>query len=91
MPTLNFLTVDVFAQTRYAGNPLAIVKVPAGHDVPSDKMLAIAKEFNLSETVFLHEDVKDDGGAPEWRFRIFMTEMELYARHPYLNVDCESC
>jgi PhzF family phenazine biosynthesis protein len=81
MPTQSFLTVDVFTKTKYAGNPLAIVKVPAGHDVPTETMQAIAQEFNLSESVFLYEDAKDVDSVPEWRFRIFLTNRELYVRY----------
>lgn len=28
MPPLEFVTLDVFTQTRFAGNPLAVVKIP---------------------------------------------------------------
>ena len=53
---LNFVTLDVFTTTRYAGNPLAIVLVPAEHKqlLSQTQKQSIAREFNLSETVFLH-------------------------------------
>ncbi|KAJ8602776.1 hypothetical protein MRB53_042362 [Persea americana] len=55
MPKLPFDTVDVFTSTRCAGNPLAIVHVhPSGHQPSQEQKQAIAREFNLSETVFLH-------------------------------------
>lgn len=53
--SLNFSTLDVFTDTPYEGNPLAIVHIPKGTDVNEKQKLKIAKEFNLSETVFLHE------------------------------------
>jgi PhzF family phenazine biosynthesis protein len=61
---LPFTTLDIFTSTRYAGNPLAIIRVPAhlrAH-LSEDQKQAIAAEFNLSETVFLH-DVRE---GEEW-------------------------
>ncbi|WPH00155.1 Hypothetical protein R9X50_00297800 [Acrodontium crateriforme] len=89
MPSLSFVTVDVFTTTRYAGNPLAIINVPKGHDISDDQMQQIAREFNLSESVFLHESIASDNGVPEWRIRIFMTTAELpFAGHPTIGTAC---
>jgi PhzF family phenazine biosynthesis protein len=54
---LHFITLDVFTQTRYAGNPLAIVHIPAEHHktLTQAQKQSIAAEFNLSETVFMHQ------------------------------------
>lgn len=54
---LNFITLDVFTKTRYAGNPLAIVHVPAElhNTLTQAQKQSIATEFNLSETVFMHQ------------------------------------
>ena len=46
-----FATLDVFTESRLAGNPLAVVLEPEGLDTPA--MQKIAREFNLSETVFV--------------------------------------
>ncbi|HEX2508964.1 MAG TPA: PhzF family phenazine biosynthesis protein, partial [Microvirga sp.] len=46
-----FYTLDVFTNTPLAGNPLAVVLDAEGLD--TEHMQAIAKEFNLSETVFV--------------------------------------
>jgi trans-2,3-dihydro-3-hydroxyanthranilate isomerase len=46
-----FVTFDVFTSERLAGNPLAIVLDTDGLD--SAAMQKIAREFNLSETVFI--------------------------------------
>ncbi len=46
-----FVTLDVFTQTRFAGNPLAVVLESDGLD--KDAMQTIAREFNLAETVFV--------------------------------------
>lgn len=52
---LRFTTIDVFTSQRYVGNPVAIVHLP---DDPTaltqDQKQRIAREFNLSETVFIH-------------------------------------
>lgn len=51
MEKLTFYTVDVFAEERYAGNQLAVVR---GAKVLSDaEMQRIAKEMNYSETTFI--------------------------------------
>ncbi|BCJ91371.1 isomerase [Terrihabitans soli] len=46
-----FVTLDVFTAERLAGNPLAVVLDTEGLD--SAAMQKIAREFNLSETVFI--------------------------------------
>jgi len=54
---LPFATLDVFTTKKFEGNPLAIVRIPAslrGQLTQSTKQ-KIASEFNLSETVFLHD------------------------------------
>ncbi|KAH8804431.1 phenazine biosynthesis protein-like protein phzf family [Xylogone sp. PMI_703] len=87
---LSFTTLDVFTTTRYAGNPLAIVRVPA-KDKPSltqDQKQAIAKEFNLSEIVFLHLPVSEDSddSFKEVTIDIFTTIAEIpFAGHPTIG------
>ena len=82
MPQLSFVTVDVFTQTKFRGNPLAIVRVPTSQDVSTQQMQSIAREFNLSETVFLYDGETTDA-AVEWRYRIYMVDRELpFAGHP---------
>jgi PhzF family phenazine biosynthesis protein len=92
MPQLNFVTLDVFTQTRFEGNPLAVVTVPVGLEVPTQTLQTIAREFNLSETVFLYEN-EDAATAeiPAWRVRIFMVDHELpFAGHPTIGTACYS-
>jgi len=48
---INFVTVDVFTDKQFGGNPLAVVPVARG--LTSAQMQAIAAEFNLSETTFV--------------------------------------
>lgn len=89
MASLSFTTVDVFTTDRYAGNPLAIVNVPKGQHVSTEQMQTIAREFNLSETVILHEREDAADGLPQWRVRIFMTQAELpFAGHPTIGSAC---
>lgn len=91
MPQLPFVTLDVFTQDRFKGNPLAVVKLPAGakdeSPLPTARLQQIAAEFNVSETVFLHERADTtNNGVPEYRVRIFMTNAELpFAGHPTIG------
>lgn len=70
------LQLDVFTQTRYEGNPLAVCLIPAGEDVSTESLQAIAREFNLSETIFIYETGRQDTN-PEFRVRIFLTRAEI--------------
>ena len=86
---LSFITVDVFTQTRFLGNPLAIVRIPKGKDVSTKQMQTIAREFNLSETLFIHEAQKSNDGVTEWRVRIFLVNNEVpFAGHPTIGAAC---
>ena len=46
-----YVTLDVFTDRRFAGNPLAVVLEAEG--LETEAMQAIANEFSLPETVFL--------------------------------------
>ena len=73
-----FHVVDVFTDKALAGNPLAVV-LDAG-DIPDDRAQAIAREFNLSETVFVTDPVDAINTA---RLRIYTPARELpFAGHP---------
>ena len=75
---LPFHVLDVFTATRYQGNPLAVV-LDAGA-VDAARMQAIAKEFNLSETVFV---MPPDRAGHAARLRIFTPGREIpFAGHP---------
>jgi trans-2,3-dihydro-3-hydroxyanthranilate isomerase len=78
-----FQIVDVFAESRYAGNTLAVVLDAA--DLDTATMQAIAREFGFSETTFVVSDpgAADPGGV---RVRIFTPQVELpFAGHPTLG------
>jgi len=73
-----FVTLDVFTRRRYAGNPLAVVLESDGLDGAA--MQAVAREFNLSETVFV---LPPADPAHRARLRIFTPTSELpFAGHP---------
>jgi trans-2,3-dihydro-3-hydroxyanthranilate isomerase len=73
-----FVTLDVFTTKRFAGNPLAVVLDPDGLDAAA--MQSIAREFNLSETVFV---VPPTDGSHRAGLRIFTPGRELpFAGHP---------
>lgn len=81
MTSLNFCIVDVFAETKYAGNQLAVF-TDAGH-LSTEQMQAIAKEVNFSETTFILSPDLRQGG---YDVRIFTPAKELpFAGHPTLG------
>jgi trans-2,3-dihydro-3-hydroxyanthranilate isomerase len=76
-----FYTLDVFTTTRFQGNPLAVIT--DGDGLSNDQMLAIAREMNLSETVFVQKPTDDRALA---RLRIFTAREELkLAGHPVIG------
>ena len=78
MQTRNYLLYDVFTTERLAGNPLAVVLDSKGLDTAA--MQAIAREFNLSETVFV---LPPDNPKHKNRIRIFTPDYEMpFAGHP---------
>jgi trans-2,3-dihydro-3-hydroxyanthranilate isomerase len=82
MQPLAYQIVDVFTETAFTGNPLAVV---FGADrLGTAQMQAIAKEFNLSETVFALPPTQ---ASATYRARIFTAETELpFAGHPSVGV-----
>lgn len=79
--SLVYHLLDVFTDRRFAGNPLAVVE--AADRLTPVQMQAIAREFNLSETVFLLEPRDPAHSA---RARIFTPARELpFAGHPTIG------
>jgi trans-2,3-dihydro-3-hydroxyanthranilate isomerase len=71
-----FVTLDVFTQRRFAGNPLAVVLDAGGIDGAT--MQAVAREFGHPETVFVLAFAERRA-----RIRIFTPVRELpFAGHP---------
>ncbi|HEY9138508.1 MAG TPA: PhzF family phenazine biosynthesis protein [Terriglobus sp.] len=76
--------VDVFAERRYEGNPLAIFADGTG--LTTEQMQAIARETNLSETTFILPASPEEELRDGVRVRIFTVEEELpFAGHPTLG------
>ncbi len=78
---LTFHTLDVFTSRPYAGNPLAVV-LGADALTPA-QMQRIAREFNLSETIFV-QPPRDPANTA--RVRIFFPTAEIpFAGHPTIG------
>ncbi|MDD8012130.1 MAG: PhzF family phenazine biosynthesis protein [Acidobacteriota bacterium] len=78
---MKFHIVDVFAETRYSGNQLAVFVCPGA--VPEKEMQAIAREINFSESAFILAENEEAGG---WPVRIFTPLHEVdFAGHPTLG------
>ncbi|MEP7359317.1 MAG: PhzF family phenazine biosynthesis protein, partial [Anaerolineales bacterium] len=71
--------VDVFAESKYAGNQLAVFRGP----VPEALMQRLAREMNFAETTFITNETPRDGG---YDVRIFTPNEEVpFAGHPTLG------
>ncbi len=80
MPTLRYVVADVFTDTPLTGNQLAVFT--DGRDLDTETMQTLAREMNLSETVFVLPP--ENGGHA--RIRIFTPKSELpFAGHPVLG------
>ncbi len=81
---LDYFVVDVFTDRALTGNPLAVVMNTCG--LTTERMQAIAREFNLSETTFVERRAAALEQAEGVRVRIFTTQEELqFAGHPTLG------
>jgi trans-2,3-dihydro-3-hydroxyanthranilate isomerase len=75
---MHYITVDVFTDTPFGGNQLAVF--PDAADIAPDLMPAIAREFNFSETTFV---LPPDDPSHTAKVRIFTPGGELpFAGHP---------
>jgi trans-2,3-dihydro-3-hydroxyanthranilate isomerase len=78
--TLRYVVADVFTDTSLAGNPVAVFT--DARELESEEMQRLARELNLSESVFVLPR-EADGHA---RIRIFTPSIELpFAGHPTLG------
>ena len=79
--TLRYTTLDVFTDRPFGGNPLAVFCDQP--ELPTERMQLIAREFNLSETVFI---VPPRDARALRRLRIFTPLREmLFAGHPTIG------
>ena len=78
---LEFHIYDVFTDRPFAGNPLAVVLGADG--LSTAQMQIIARQFNLSETIFVQKPEEPDHSA---RVRIFFPTAEIpFAGHPTIG------
>ena len=79
--TLGYIVVDVFTEAALEGNPLAVFPDAVGLEKAT--MQRIARELNLSETVF---GLPSRRRGCSWRLRIFTPAREMaFAGHPTLG------
>src|SRR5499433_3059743 len=81
MPNYSFLQFDVFTDRPFCGNPLAVF--PEADEIDGDVMMKIAREMNLSETVFVLKPKSDNVLR---HLRIFTPMREIpFAGHPIVG------
>ena len=96
MSDYRFIQLDVFTDKSFTGNPLAVF--PEAEGLTDEQMMQIAREMNLSETVFVltpeatkevHTTAADEiGSKPSVlrRLRIFTPTREIpFAGHPVVG------
>jgi len=82
--TLDYFVVDAFTTEPLGGNPLAVVMNTCA--LTTERMQAIAREFNLSETTFVERRPVEIERIEGVRVRIFTPQEELpFAGHPTLG------
>ncbi len=88
MSSYRFIQLDVFTEQAFCGNPLAVF--PDAQGITDAQMQQIAREMNLSETVFVLPSEKEDVLR---RLRIFTPNSELpFAGHPIAGTwNCLAC
>ena len=80
MSRFRYVVADVFTDTALQGNQVAVFT--DAREIPEDRLQAIAREMNLSETVFVYKP-EGEGHA---RIRIFTPMIEMpFAGHPTLG------
>jgi trans-2,3-dihydro-3-hydroxyanthranilate isomerase len=81
MPNYRFLQLDVFTDRAFCGNPLAVF--PEAEGLTDEQQLKIAREMNLSETVFVLKEASDNALR---RLRIYTPMREIpFAGHPIVG------
>ena len=84
MQTYPFYLVNVFAESHFGGNPLAVF--PNADGLSDEQMQAIATQFNLSETVFIFAPTDLHSAKAVANLRIFTPNYEMpLAGHPTLG------
>ena len=80
MRSVSFQVLNVFAETRFGGNPLAVIEDATA--LREDELMAVCQQFNLSETNFIYPP-EGEGVA---KVRNFSPDGEMaFAGHPTLG------
>ncbi|RAH40044.1 PhzF family phenazine biosynthesis protein [Aspergillus brunneoviolaceus CBS 621.78] len=90
---VNYITLDVFTNTAYTGNPLAVVFLPplssstsSNTTLTQRQKQTLAREFNFSETIFIHPDPSCGSNTTHRTIDIFTPTDELpFAGHPTIG------
>lgn len=81
MITKPFYILDVFTDQQFGGNQLAVI--PDAEGIPENKLQAVAREFNFSETTFVYPPVNPKN---DFKVRIFTPGNEMpTAGHPTIG------
>lgn len=56
MTALPYTVIEAFSTSAFRGNPAAVVILPPSFELPDETLLAVAQEFNLPITAFVHLD-----------------------------------
>ncbi|EAS29883.3 PhzF family phenazine biosynthesis protein [Coccidioides immitis RS] len=81
--SLHYVTLDVFTTKRFEGNPLAVVFLEHPQQISQEQKQLIAREFNYSETIFVHPPIP---GQQSRKIDIFTLDRELpFAGHPTIG------
>ncbi|KAI1938913.1 hypothetical protein LOZ66_002988 [Ophidiomyces ophidiicola] len=80
---LHYVTLDVFTTKRFEGNALAVVFLEAPEQITQEQKQLVSREFNYSETIFVHPPVT---GQRTRKIDIFTLDRELpFAGHPTIG------
>ncbi|MDD0823368.1 PhzF family phenazine biosynthesis protein [Mannheimia sp. AT1] len=81
MQIYDYALVNVFAESHFGGNPLAVFYEADG--LNNDEMQLIARQFNLSEVVFIQESTSKQAVK---KLKIFTPDYEMpFAGHPTIG------
>ena len=81
MRTFRYVVADVFTDTPLAGNPVAVFT--DAREIPEHELQRLARELNLSETVYVYPAAAEGAHA---KIRIFTPGVEVpFAGHPTLG------
>ena len=81
MTALPYTVIDAFSISAFGGNPAVVVILPLSFELPDETLLAVAQEFNLPMTAFIHLNHAHDQSAgtdAAFHLRWFNTQHEYH-------------